>query len=488
MLILPLHRTWTRANFPLATVLLVLVNVFVYAFLQSGDAAIYRQAQAYYEETGLGAIEFPAYAQWLAEHGRGAVSAQTPTAPPPGAMLAQIESDGAFLADLHADRVIRPADPRHALWQNQRAQFDAILDRAFSRAHALRFSHFEPGRIVSSMFMHGSLDHLLGNMLFLLAVGMLVEGALGHRVFLGLYVCGGILAALATLAWHRGSQGNSLGASGAIAALMGAYCVIWGRRKVRVFYWLFVVFDYVKVPALLMLGLWFAWLVVVPSLDPHSRIDYADHAGGLLAGIGIAFALRQRGLVRREFVDEDERIERTRHDDAELERAQRLIGEMEIPRAREILLRLDRDQPGRLPVRIALYRCARYQGTPAQVDAAAAGVLELSAPNDTTARELPSVWEDYLKACAGTPRLPTATLLRLLPVLQQSAADDAVDGLLRTLIERDPSDATLAPDWFALCLRTPDGTPARRARLAFLLERYPHSAYAPKARFLLGQG
>ncbi|MBS0193306.1 MAG: rhomboid family intramembrane serine protease [Proteobacteria bacterium] len=488
MLILPLHRTWTRANFPWMAMLLVLANVFVFAFLQSGDHAVYQQAQAYYEQADLGAIEFPAYAQWLTAHGRGEAPTQPFTTLPPGAMLALIESDGAFLADLHADRVILPTDPRHAQWQNQRAQFDAILDRAFSRAHALRFSHVEPGRIVTSMFMHGGLDHLLGNMLFLLAVGMLVEGALGHGWFLGLYLCGGICAALASLYWHWGSEGNSLGASGAIAALMGAYCVIWGRRKVRVFYWFFVVFDYVKVPALAMLGLWFAWLVVVPSLDAHSHIDYADHAGGLLAGIGMAFALRARGWVRRDFIDEDERIERTQHDDAELERAQRLIGQMEIPKARDILLRLDRDQPGRLPVRIALYRCARYQGTPAQVDAAAAGVLEIPAPTDAIARELQSVWEDYAQACAGAPRLPTDTLQRLLPVLQRLDADAAVDGLLRALIERDSSDATLAQAWFALCLRTPDGTPARRARLAFLLERYPQSDYAPKARFLLGQG
>lgn len=487
MLILPLHRRWTRKNFPWLTLLLVLANVFVFAVLQSGDTAIYRQAQAYYFDSELPALEFPAYLDWRQRHApTSAPAAATPGIASSPERLAQIESDGAFLADLHADRVITPANPRHAAWQEQRARFDAILDRAFTRAHALRFSRFEPGRLLSAMFLHGGVDHLLGNMIFLLVVGMLVEGALGHGPFLALYLLGGMIAGLASLGWHWGSDGNSVGASGAIAALMGAYAVIWGRRKVRVFYWAFVVFDYVKVPALLVLGFWFAWLVVYPWLDTGSRVDYADHAGGLTAGMAMAFVLARFGRVRRAFVEEDERVERQVRDDDDFAQAQQLLGQLDIDQARAILLRLDQAQPNQWRVQLALYRCARYHGSIATVDAAAARAFALAATAD--ARELASVCDDYLKACGNAPRLPRALLLGVLPALQDAGDDESCERLLRCQIAATPGDDELATAWFQLALRSPEGSAARRERLQFLLQQFPGDRHAGKARFLLDQG
>ncbi len=485
MLIIPLHRKWSRSNFPIATLLLVMANLFVFLFLQSGDAKIYRQAFSFYVQSDLGAVEFPAYARWLGEHGRTAPDPQAAARQPGIATLMRIESDGEFLADLHADKVITPADPRYPQWHDQRTQFDAILDRSFTRAHALRFSHLDPGRMLSAMFMHGGIEHLLGNMLFLLAVGMLVEGALGSGWYLALYLAGGIGAALASTAWHWGSAGNSLGASGAIAALMGAYSVIWGRRKVRVFYWFFVVFDYVKLPALLALGCWAIWLVVLPWMDTGSRVDYADHAGGLLAGVGLALAMRRRGIVRETFVAEDERVERQEHDDSEFEQALQWIGQMEIAKARAILDRLDKATPDRLRIRAALYRCARYQGTPEQLDRAAQRVFESPAATDADARQVQATLDDYLQACNGVPRLAAPVLLPLLPLLQRLGADASMDALLRGILTREPADPALPGAWFGLALRTPDGDPARRGRLEFLLNHWPDGPFAAKARFLL---
>lgn len=486
MLILPLHRKWSRSNFPLATMLLVVANLFVFLFLQLGDEKVYRQAEQYYQQSDLASVEFPAYRTWLDQHGRGAQTPDDETESRAGSLLGRIQADSAFLADLHADKVITPDDDGYADWHRKRAEFDRIFDSAFTQAHEMRFSHFEPDRILTMMFMHGGFDHIFGNMLFLLVIGMLVEGALGPGWFFGLYMLGGIVATLTSLAVHWGSEGGALGASGAISVLMGAYCVFWGRRKVKVFYWFFVVFDYVKMPALFMLAVWFGWGVIYPWLAKEN-IDFAAHGGGMLAGIAMAFALRHGGLVRNDFIEEEERVERHQLDDAAFDQAQRLIGELEIPKAREILLRLDKAEPGQLRVLVALYRCARYRGTPEQLDAAAARVFEFPAVLDADLRELQSVFADYAKACGGTPRLAPGPMLRVLPILLRLGDDASADALLRALIEREPADPAIQQAWFGLCLRTPDGTAARRERLEFLLQRYPDSDYAPKARFLLGQ-
>jgi membrane associated rhomboid family serine protease len=488
LLILPLHRSLSRSNFPLLTVLLILANCFVYAFLQSGDAAIERRAVDYYFQSDLVEIEFPAYLAWLREHGGDAHKIEFAQSAPTAIQLSLIESDEAFMAALHADRVITPANPDYAGWHEKRVEFDRILDSTFSSSHAIRFSHVEPGRMLWAMFMHGGIDHILGNMIFLAILGMLVEGALGPWWFLGLYFVGGIGAGMMTTAFHWGEEGNALGASGAIAALMGAYCVIWGLRKVRVFYWFFVVFDYVKWPALVLLPFWFGWIVLYPWLSGDTHIDFAAHGGGIVCGAALAFVLRRQGHVRDAFVEEDERVDKHERDEATFEQAQRLIGQLDIPKARELLQRLDKAEPGQLRVLVALYRCARYRGSPAELDAAAGRVLGFAAMTDADARELKSVYDDYAKACAGAPRLAPDLLMGLLPLLQRLGDDAAVESLLRDVTGREPQFPGLPAAWLAVALRAPDGSVARRARLEYLLQHYAQSDYAPKARFLLGQG
>ena len=488
MLILPLHRSLSRSNFPLLTVLLILANCFVYAFLQSGDSAIERRAVEYYYQSDLVEIEFPAYLAWLRGHGGDPQKIELAESAPTAIQLRLIESDDAFMAALHADRIIEPSNPDYAGWHEKRLEFDRIIDSTFTSSHDLRYSHFEPGRILWSMFMHGSLIHLLGNMIFLAILGMLVEGALGPRWFLALYLAGGIGAALATLGWHSGLEGQSLGASGAIAAVMGAFCVFWGLRKVRVFYWFFVVFDYVKVPALVLLPFWFAALVLLPMLSPEEHTDFADHAGGIVSGAMLAFALRRSGRVRDDFVEEDERVDKRKRDEAAFEQAQRLLGQLEISKARELLLRIDKAEPGQLRVLVALYRCARYRGTSAELDAAATRVLGYAAASDAEMRELKTVYDDYAKSCAGAPRLAPALLMGLLPFLQRLGDDATMESLLRDVAGREPQLPGLPAAWLEVALRAPDGSLARRTRLEFLLEHFTDSDYAPKARFLLGQG
>jgi membrane associated rhomboid family serine protease len=487
LLILPLHRSLNRSNFPLVTLLLILANIFVFAALQSGDARVYDQAMANYEQANLGDIEFPAHVTWLQEHGGDSRKIEAAQNAPAPVRLGLIESDQAFMVALHADHVIVPTNPAYTGWHQKRADFERIFDSAFSRSHELRFSHFEPGRVLWSMFMHGGMDHIFFNMLFLAILGMLVEGALGPWFFVGLYLAGGIAAALTTLAWHWGEEGRSLGASGAIAAVMGAFCVIWGLRKVRVFYWFFVVFDYKKVPALVLLPFWLIGLVLLPWLDPSSHTDFADHAGGILCGVALAFALRRQGVVRDHFVEEDERVEKHERSDATFDEALGHLGRLDIPKARSMLESIDRAEPGQLRVLVALYRCARYRGTPVELDAAAARVLGFAAPAEADKHELKTVYDDYLKACASSPRPAYDALLRLLAPWLRVGDDVVTEALLRSVAEREPHCASLPAAWFSLALGTPEGSPKRRARLEYLLQHYAQSDFAPKVQFLLSQ-
>jgi len=142
--------------------------------------------------------------------------------------------------------------------------------------------------LLTSMFMHGGLAHLFGNMLFLWIFGDNVEDALGKPRYLVFYLGTGLVASLAhvavTYAFGGDPQVPSLGASGAISGVLGGYLVLFPRRRVNVLLLRMVT----QVPAIVAIGLWFAFqlLMGVGSLGGEGGgVAYGAHVGGFVAGL-----------------------------------------------------------------------------------------------------------------------------------------------------------------------------------------------------------
>lgn len=152
--------------------------------------------------------------------------------------------------------------------------------------------------LLTSMFLHGGLGHLLGNMLYLFIFGDNVEDALGHGRYLAFYVTCGVLASLSHVITTVVTGGNpylpSLGASGAISGVLAAYLVLFPAKRVRMLVFVFVM----DVPAFVAIGLWFVFQLVngVGMLGSGSQaggVAYAAHIGGFAAGF-----LLIRGFAR----------------------------------------------------------------------------------------------------------------------------------------------------------------------------------------------
>ena len=139
--------------------------------------------------------------------------------------------------------------------------------------------------VLTSMFLHGGWLHLLGNMLYLWIFGDNVEDRLGHGRYLLLYLAGGLAAAFAQVAISPDSRVPMLGASGAIAAVLGAYIVLYPRATVYTWIFLFVV----RIPAVVWLGLWFVMQLfsAVASLgaEQSGGVAFFAHTGGFVAGL-----------------------------------------------------------------------------------------------------------------------------------------------------------------------------------------------------------
>lgn len=161
----------------------------------------------------------------------------------------------------------------------------------FVRRWALTPDDFVAGSnwitILTAMFLHGSWLHLLGNMVFLWTFGPQVEGAMSPRRYAVFYLLGGVVASLAQVAVSPHSSVPVLGASGAIAAVMGAFLVMYPADRIRVILAIFVFVRVRLVPAALLIGVWFLiQLVNVGSVAEvqSGGIAYTAHVAGLVFG------------------------------------------------------------------------------------------------------------------------------------------------------------------------------------------------------------
>jgi rhomboid family protein len=167
--------------------------------------------------------------------------------------------------------------------------------------------HPTPGSVyltlITSMFMHGGMAHLFGNMLFLWIFGDNLENALGRRRYLTFYIVCGLIASLSHVAATSLLNGNmlipSLGASGAISGVLGGYLILFPHRRVKVLMFRTVT----EVPAFMAIGLWFLFQVVnglgVLGADSQAGgVAYAAHIGGFVAGCVLVRVFATRQAIR----------------------------------------------------------------------------------------------------------------------------------------------------------------------------------------------
>jgi membrane associated rhomboid family serine protease len=168
------------------------------------------------------------------------------------------------------------------------AQGNAFVDRwacvpvRIEHGHALV-------TLVTGTFLHAGWMHIIGNMVFLWAFGPAMEDAMGRVSYTLFYLFGGIIAMLAQVAGSPGSHVPCLGASGAIAAVMGAFIVTYPRDRIRSLLWIVIVIRITFIPAALLIGIWF----IIQLFDAvgsaasvqSGGVAYLAHVGGFLFGV-----------------------------------------------------------------------------------------------------------------------------------------------------------------------------------------------------------
>jgi membrane associated rhomboid family serine protease len=154
--------------------------------------------------------------------------------------------------------------------------------------------------IFTSMFMHGGLFHIGGNMLYLWIFGNNVEDTLGHGRYLLFYLLSGVAAALAQTAIGPSSVVPMVGASGAVSGVLGAYLLLFPHAHVTTLIILGFFFRLVHIPAMFVLGFWIVLQVLngLGSFGSSGGVAFFAHIGGFLAGMGLLYVLKPRARSR----------------------------------------------------------------------------------------------------------------------------------------------------------------------------------------------
>jgi membrane associated rhomboid family serine protease len=167
---------------------------------------------------------------------------------------------------------------------------------------------------ITSMFLHGGWGHLLGNLLFFWVFGNNIEDSMGRVRFLVFYLLCGVIAAGAHIVLDPRSPIPTVGASGAISGVLGAYLILYPRVRVRMLFWFLLFIRVIRVPAWAVLLWWFLWQVVagLPQLMTVSRevsggVAVWAHIGGFVAGVVLVKLFVNDELHRRRLAITDAR-------------------------------------------------------------------------------------------------------------------------------------------------------------------------------------
>jgi membrane associated rhomboid family serine protease len=172
----------------------------------------------------------------------------------------------------------------------------------FLQVYGVVPADFHPATLITSMFLHASWSHVLGNMWYLWIFGDNVEDRVGHGRFILFYLLCGIVAALGQMAIDPASTLPTIGASGAIAGMMGAYFVLYPQSRVLTLIpWIFI--QIVELPAIVLLGFWFLMqlfsagaIAATASNGGSGGVAFAAHVVGFVAGAAGVFVFKRRDL------------------------------------------------------------------------------------------------------------------------------------------------------------------------------------------------
>ncbi len=416
---IPLEAKPSWRSPPWMTVLLILINCLIYWGWQVPEERAVPKAAERYAATDLPKLELPHFVQHLKTQTERGAKGEA------GRALDRLYADGQY-AELYRymwqektfrqrllnEQVITPQSPDYAAWKTARAAFTPTEPKPFTERWAMSYQDgagWQPVQAVTAMFLHGSTGHLLGNMVMLFLFGFTLEMALGAFTYLAMYLIGGVCASWFALLFYAGTGSYGLGASGAIAALMGMYVVMYRMRRIRFFYILGPYFNYATWPALVLLPVWLAF-EGVQHLMGGGHVAYMAHFGGLVAGAGLMAAYMAIKQVQAPVNQAQAQADAAQPLQDAIARAQRYTDALQFDRATPAWRAAAKLAPSDPKVLQAWFDCARHTPGGDDFHAAARRIFKLNARDSAICQLQHRSYRIYADKAQPGPRISVDTL------------------------------------------------------------------------------
>ena len=396
MIIIPTEKRFDWRRRPWVLIGLVMMNVLVFFWYQSGDQPKLEQAMESYMP--LYELEWPLYERYLEQQGDAEAleDMQQMHKMSPEFSAPQLMLDQDFYRYLHVEVFAQKSYEVASRWSEQRDQVNQQVGRLSFMRWGLIPAEWSVATLFTHQFLHGDTMHLLGNLFFLVLCGFAVEAAIGHWRFLAFYLLSGLAGGLGHMLFEAGSTAPLVGASGAISGVMAMYLGVFMLRKIEFFYWVFIFVGYFRAPALAILPLYIGKEVISYMQDPDAGIAFMAHAGGFILGALLMLANHKfsPAAVDTDYVEEttDEAPENTALGDVF-----RHIESYQFERALKSANAGLKAQPENFALHLARYNLCKIAGGEL-LERAAASLLSCPSPNSATAHQQVTVIRKHPEA------------------------------------------------------------------------------------------
>ncbi len=437
MFIIPLIGKISWRNPPVVTIAIILLNCLVFFLFQTGEPQKQHEVSRYYFECGLANIEVPryiAYRQGHIQESNDSSDTQPFDEDTMVRFFQEMERDTAFLKKLNHDEIILPSDPQYADWKLLRNEYEHQRSQIIALQYGFRPAYKSFLTAFTYMFLHGSAGHLFGNMVFLWIVGCMLEMGLGRLLYSGLYICGGLIAAGVFWLVYMNSTIPVVGASGAIAGLMGAFAVLFGKKKVKIFYSLGFYFNYLKIPAIILLPIWIGNEFFQLFFGEARHVAYVAHIGGLMGGALFGFLVLKFCVpLNKDVFDEipDDEIAPL------MEKALKHIAELDMESGRRLLgLVLDKD-PANIDALTHLFNVCKLDPEAEEFHRTAKKLIFQLSRSSNTYEKANEIYQEYV-GLTRRPRLSPQLYLQLSAMFSATGHLENAVKILTLLIKKVP--------------------------------------------------
>ncbi|MBA3029367.1 MAG: rhomboid family intramembrane serine protease [Desulfobacteraceae bacterium] len=494
MLIIPVIGKISLKNPPFVTLFLILANVLMYFTAQWNDRAKVEAAYDFYMSSDLPKIELLYYQAYVAGdkklpivHVPGKIDLPAVKEVETFSLWEIMREDGEFFYLLEKNRVVLSQDELYPWWLDLKTGFQNRLNESMIYRFGLKPSAPKWYAFFTCMFLHGGFEHLLGNMIFLWLLGCFLEMGCGRSFYLAVYLLSGLAAGASFWLIYPHSTSPLIGASGAIAGMMGSFAVLFGKKKVKIFFSLGFYFGYRQMTAIALLPLWFCNEVYQLFFSGMPQVAYVAHIGGILSGAILSF------IHMKSFGIYDENAVSAEPEDTSspmVEKALEHIGNLEIQKGRGLLDQVLEKDPGHVPALTHLFNLLKNMPEESRFQDITKTLLEILMAKPATWKVGLKIINDYEKAAGRWPKLSPELYVKIGVVYAYDEQPEASEKILSAMLLQKPELQSIPPAMLKLAeaYKKKGRFQDFKDCLQTLIEKYPGSKESQVAEKILLDG